>query len=282
MPRPLLRQLAIIETVVHNIYIKIMLKRITILLCLVLITSISNAQSEKIEIKSEKLEESNYLKMDDFYLTHYLYIDLFLRENLFPDANPEDVSAIIKAIKKYVSVDQPLEIEIEKPGKRNYLIKMSVLKKEDGTELLIAFTNWSSKKRIFEKEIKIENDSYTRWYFLNDDKMTYRKDMSNQNDYSQMSQSDLANAYLFDEISENDTKVKSTIEEILQENNLGISENIMANLILLKYQILKQESEKVNKQTEYLNKLFETNKSNSNLKGLEMAFDATKFQIELM
>ena len=251
-------------------------------MCLVLITSIANAQSEKIEIKSEKLEESNYLKMDDFYLTHYLYIDLFLRENLFPDINPEDVSAIIKALKKYVSVDQPLEIEIEKPGKRNYLIKMSILKKEDGTELLIAFTNWNSKKRTFEKEIKIENDSYTRWYFLNGDKMTYRKDMSNQNDYSQMSQADLANAYLFDELSENDTKVKGTIEEVLQEKDLGISENIMANLILLKYQILKRETEKVNKQTKYLNELFQTNKTNSNLKGLEMAFDATKFQIELM
>jgi hypothetical protein len=259
-----------------------MLKRITILSLFVLITSIATAQSEKIEIKSEHLEESNYLKMDDFYLTHYLYIDLFLRENLFPEANPKDVSAIIKAIKKYVSVDQPLEIEIEKPGKRNYLIKMSVLKKDDGTELLIAFTNWSSKKRAFEKEIKIENDSYTRWYFLNGDKMTYRKDMSDQNNYSQMSQSDLANAYLFDELPENDTKVKSTIEKVLKESDLKVSENIMANLILLKYQILQRDTENVNKQTKYLNQLFDTNKSNSNLKGLEMAFDATKFQIELM
>lgn len=275
-------QLFIYNHVVHNIYMKIMLKRITIPLFLVLITSIATAQSEKIEIKSDNLKESNYLKMDNFYLTHYLYIDLFLRENLFPNASPEDVSSILTAIKKYVSVEQPLEIEIEKPGKRNYLIKMAVLKKDDGTELLIAFTNWSSKKRIFEKEIKLENDSYTRWYFLNGNKMTYRKDMSNQNDYSNMSQSDLANAYLFDELSENDNKVKATIEELLKENDLGISENIMANLILLKYQILLRETEKVKKQAENLNELFETNKTNSNLKGLEMAFDATKFQIELM
>ena len=259
-----------------------MLKRITPLLFLLLLTGIATAQSEEIKIKSENLEEVNYLKIDDFYLTHYLYIDLFLRENLFPSASPENVSSIITSIKKYVSVDQPLEIEIEKPGKRNYLIKMAVLKKDDGTELLIAFTNWSSKKRTFEKEIKIENDSYTRWYFLNGNKMTYRKDMSDQNDYSKMSQADIANAYLFDELPENDSKIKSTIEEVLNDKDLKVSENIMANLILLKYQLFQKDMENVNKQTEYLNELFESNKTNSNLKGLEMAFNATKFQIELM
>ena len=81
------------------------------------------------------------------------------------------------------------------------------MKKDDGTEMLIAFTNWSVEKQKFEEEIKIENDSYTRWYFLNGTKMTYRKDMSEQNDYSIMSNTALANAYLFDELSENDSKI---------------------------------------------------------------------------
>ncbi|MCM8569849.1 hypothetical protein NE848_10690 [Gramella jeungdoensis] len=257
-------------------------KRIFILSLLMLFTSIGYAQSENIKIKSDNLEESNYLKMDDFYLTHYLYIDLFLRENLFPDASPEDVSTILQAIKKYVSVEQPLEIEIDKPGKRNYIIKMAVLKKDDGTELLIAFTNWSAKKRIFEKEIKIENDSYTRWYFLNGSKMTYRKDMSDQNNYSTMSKSDLANAYLLDELAENDTVIESTIDEVLEDSDLTVSDNIMANLILLKYQIFQRDTENVIRQKEYLNELFDSNKSEPSLKGLEMAFNATKFQIELM
>lgn len=240
------------------------------------------AQSEKINIKTDHLTEVNYLKMDNFYLTHYLYIDLFLRENLFPEAKPEEVSSIIKALKKYVSVENKLEIEIEKPGKRNYLIRFTILKKEDGTELLIAFTNWNVKKKKFEKEIKIENDSYTRWYFLNGNKMTYRKDMSNKNDYATMNKSDLANAYLFDELSENDSKIKNTIDESLNQSDLSKSDMIMANLILLKYQIFQKESENVAKQTEYLTELFEKNKNASNFRGLKMAFDATKFQIELM
>jgi len=259
-----------------------MQKKITIILFLILFTNIGYAQSEKMKIKSDNLTEANYLKADNFYLTHYLYIDLFLRENLFPEASSEDVSAILKAIKKYVSAETPLEVEIEKPGKRNYLIKIAVLKNDDGTELLIAFTNWSTKKRKFEKEIKMENDSYTRWYFLNGNKMTYRKDMSNKNDYSNMTKSDLANAYLFDELAANDTKIKSTIDEALKESDLSISDTIMTHLILLKYQIFQGDTDNVAKQTEYLNKLFETNSLDSNLKGLEMAFKATKFQIELM
>ena len=257
-------------------------KRIFIISLLILLTNIGYAQSDKIKIKTENLKESNYLKADDFYLTHYLYIDLFLRENLFPEASPEDVSSILKALKKYVSVENKLDIEIEKPGKRNYLIRFAILKKDDGTELLIAFTNWSTKEKIFEEEIKMENDSYTRWYFINGNKMTYRKDMSNENDYSNMTKSDLANAYLFDELSDNDTKIKSTLDEILNQSDLNISDNIMANLILLKYQMFQRDNDNVIKQTKYLNKLFENNKAESNMRGLEMAFDATKFQIELM
>ena len=257
-------------------------KIIFIVSLIFLSTSIGYAQSDNIKIKSDNLDESNYLQADDFYLTHYLYIDLFLRENLFPEASFEDVSNILKALKKYVSIENKLDIVIEKPGKINYLIRFAILKKDDGTELLIAFTNWSAKKRIFEEKIEIENDSYTRWYFLNGNKMTYRKDMSNQNDYSNMTKSDLVNAYLFDELSENDTKIKSTIDEILNESDLNVSDKIMANLILLKYQIFKRDNDNAIKQTEYLNELFENNKLESNIRGMEMAFDATKFQMELM
>lgn len=257
-------------------------RRIITLLVLILLTNIGNAQSEKINIKTDNLTESNYLKMDDFYLTHYLYIDLFLRESLFLEVSSEDVSSILKALKKYVSVENKLEIEIKKPGDVNYLIRFAILKKDDGTELLIAFTNWSVKKRIFEKEIKIENDCYTRWYFLNGDKMTYRKDMSNKNDYSNMSKSDLANAYLFDELFKNDNKVKKTIKQALKENDLSVEDNITVNLILLKYYIFNREQEKTNTQVEYLKELFEANNSENNLKGLEMAYKTTLFQIELM
>jgi hypothetical protein len=257
-------------------------RKIITFLILAIFANFGYAQSEKINIKTENLTEANYLKMDDFYLTHYLYIDLFLRENLFPEASPENVSSILKALKKYVSVENKLDVEIEKSGKRNYLIRFVILKKDDGTELLIAFTNWSVKKKEFEKEIKMENDSYTRWYFLNGNKMTYRKDMSDQNDYSTINKSDLANAYLFDELSENDSEIESTIAEYLNQNDITVSDKIMVNLILLKYQIFKKENDNIAKQTEHLTELFEQNKSESNLRGLQVAFDATKYQIELM
>ena len=122
-------------------------RKIITLLLLIIFTTIGYTQSEKIKIKTDGLKASNYLKMDDFYLTHYLYIDLFLRENLFLEASPEDVSFILKALKKYVSIENKLDIEIEKPGKINYLIRFTIVKKNDGTQLLIAYTNWSAKKK---------------------------------------------------------------------------------------------------------------------------------------
>ena len=78
-------------------------------------------------------------------------------------------------------------------------------------------------------------------------------------------------------------KMLVTIEwlKYLNQNDISISDKIMANLILLKYQIFKKENDNVTKQTEYLTELFEQNKSETNLRGLQAAFNATKFQIEL-
>ena len=275
-------ELLLIPKTLYEILINFMKRKILAQVVVIFFVNVGFSQSDKINIKTYHLTEANYLQMDDFYLTHYLYIDLFLRENLFPEADHQDVSSILNALKKYVSVENKLDVEIERPGENNYLIRFAILKQEDGTELLIAFTNWTVSKRAFEKDIKIENYSYTRWYFLSGNKMTYRKDMSNQNDYSSMNKSDLANAYLFDELVDNDSEIKTTIDEYLNQSDLSPSDRIMANLILLKYQMFQREDSNITKQTKYVSELFETDNSGTNLRGLQVAFDATKFQIELM
>ncbi|MFH6772535.1 hypothetical protein [Gaetbulibacter aestuarii] len=219
--------------------------------------------------------------MDDFYLKQYLYIDLFLREGLLADASKEEVSSVLTAIKKYVSPETPLSVEIEKPGKQNYLIRIVDFQK-DGDELLVAFTNWSVKKQAFEKDIKMENDCYTRWYFLNGDKMTYRKDMSTENDYAGMSQIDLANAYLYDELTENDDQIKPTIEAALNDENVTLPDMAMGHILMLMYHMFQKDQESVNKDVATLNDLFDTHSSESSLRGLKGAFEVTKFQMDLM
>src|SRR5690554_4267048 len=98
------------------------MNKITLTILILFFSIIGNAQTNRIKVKNENLTDENYLKVDDFYLTHYLYIDLFLRENLLPDAKLEEVSTVINAIKKYVSIENPLVIEVEKPNNNNYLI----------------------------------------------------------------------------------------------------------------------------------------------------------------
>ncbi len=88
-----------IQETLHTIQTNRMNRKIITLLLLTIFTNFGYAQSDKINIKTEHLTEANYLKIDSFYLTHYLYIDLFLRENLFPEASLENVSAILKALK---------------------------------------------------------------------------------------------------------------------------------------------------------------------------------------
>ncbi len=194
-----------------------------------------NAQTNRIYVKSENLKETNYLKIDDFYLTHYLYIDLFLRENLLPDAQPEEVSTVINAIKKYVSEENSLVIEIEKTNGNNYLIAIMLAKKEND-ELLICYTNWNPNLKIFEDGVK--DESYTRWYFLNQNKMTYRNDLSSAKDYYKLNSIDLSNAYLFDELENNDLEIEKLIIESTKNENLTTENQIMGQLILLKISYL--------------------------------------------
>lgn len=240
-----------------------------------------NAQSDRVTIQSEGLPVLNYLNIDDFYLTHHLYIDLFLRENLFPDASAAEVSQVIDAIKKFVSDKQTLEIHLKKPNNQLYQIKIGILKKDD-FELLIAFTNWNSEIRSFEEDIDVEKNSYTRWYFLSGNKMTYRLDMSNEKDYSTLSNIDLANAFLFDELSENDTQIQTTLDNYLKKADIDIEDQAWGRLILLKYYIYKRDKQKIKVVMDELNKLFESNENNTKLKRYEVAFTATKFLMELM
>lgn len=165
-------------------------------------------------MKNENLKEENYLKIDDFHLAHYLYIDLFLRENLLPDAKLEEVSTVINAIKKYVSPENSLVKEIEKPNENNYLIAIMLAKKEN-EELLICYTNWNPNIKAFEDGVK--DDSYTRWYFLNQNKMIYRNDLSKEKDYSKLNNIDLSNAYLFDDLIENNSKIEKMILEVINK-----------------------------------------------------------------
>ena len=163
------------------------------------------------------------------------------------------------------------------------LIFIITFKQQSFAENTTDTTDTTDKKSTkFEKEIKMENDSYTRWYFLNRNKMIYRKDMSDQNDYASINKSDLANAYLFDELPENDAKIKIAIDAALKEKDINLSDEIMGNLILLKYLIFQRDTDNIEKQTKHLNSLFEIGALESNLKGLEVAFNATKFQIALM
>jgi|GEM_PF-1482065 len=254
----------------------------TFLLLLISISAIS--QSKRIVIKSDSLVEKNYLQVDDFYLTHYLYIDLFLRESLLLDVTEVEVIDVLQTIKKYASPDQSITFEIEKPNSNNYQLKIVLFKsKKDGSELLVAFTNWSVERKRFEVDMRREFDCYTRWYFLNNgNKMTYRLDLSKEQDYDKMTKSDLANAYLFDEIVNNDSQVEKLVNEYKSQDNPSLNDQIMADLILLKYYIFKRDRVNIAKQVNQLEHLFNTHEIFEERDVLEATLEDVKMHIELM
>ena len=256
-----------------------MYKKFLPAILMVLLLSNLYAQKSPVKIYTDGLKEMNYLKADDFYLTHHLYLDLFLRENLFPEATPDEIIPILKAIKKYVGIDQPLYIEVEKPGETNYLIKIVVVKTETA-ELLIAVTNWNLVQRKFEN--KDGDNHYVRWYFLNDDKMTYRKDISTENDYSKMGKIDLANAYLFDELVKNDTLIEPVLDEVLQKKSLELSDEVYARLVLLKYYMYKRNDDKIDEEVKFLKAELTPEQEQPDMKAWKSAFNVTLNQRELM
>lgn len=69
--------------------------KIITLIFLIIVNFQVKAQVNRVLTDSGNLKEVNYLKADDFYLTHHLYIDLFLRENLLSDATKDEVMSVI-------------------------------------------------------------------------------------------------------------------------------------------------------------------------------------------
>jgi hypothetical protein len=248
-----------------------------LIIFLIIINFQGKAQVNRVMTNSENLKEVNYLKSDDFYLTHYLYIDLFLRENLLLDATKEEVVSVLSLIKKHSNAENPLEIVINKTNDIKYKITVVLIKNEK-EEILALYTNWNPVLKKFEE--KITDDSYTRWYFLNDKKFTYRKDMSKEKDYQSMKKSSLANVYLFDELDENDSEIENLFKS--KNSSDDIEEDLYFELVMLKYFIFKRNQSKADEIIKSLNIKFEQNKEERKIKGLEHAFKTTLFQIELM
>ena len=235
-------------------------------------------QSENVKYYTNNDAKSKYLKADKFYLTHYLYLDLFLREDLYKEANPNEVAYILNLIKEYSSIDHPLDIEIRLNKKTTYKLRVKIAEK-DGEVLFIVFTNFNLQTKKYEKEIT--GESYTRWYFLNGSKLTYRKDMSRENDYDTMNEIDLANAFLFDEIIENDKQVESTAKKGIEteEDRFQI---FIGDLILLKNSIYQSENDKTKKLIDQIESDIKSNKGEKGIASIQSILDVTKFQIELM
>ena len=255
----------------------LMNNKLIALILIIFINSQGKAQINRVLTNSENLKEVNYLKADDFYLTHHLYIDLFLRENLLLDATKEEVISVLNLIKKHSNAENPLEIVINKSEDVKYKITVVLIKKEK-EEILALYTNWNPVLKKFEE--KITDDSYTRWYFLNDKKFTYRKDMSKEKDYQNLKKSSLANAYLFDELEENDSEIENLFKS--KNSSDDIEEEVYFELVMLKYFIFKRNQSKTDEITKSLKIKFEKNKEERKIKGLEHAFKTTLFQIELM
>jgi hypothetical protein len=260
------------------------MKKSTFVLILFLVISITNtalSQSERVIIKIKNPKDTNYIKADDFYLTHHLYIDFFLRDNLFPDASPEEVISIIKTVKKYVSPGNSVYIEVKKNNGENYKSLFYILKDKKGNDILVLHTNRDTEKGIFLKEINLENKGYVRWYHLNGDKMTYRKDISETNDYSSVSKYELARLYLFDELPDNDDQIEKTVNEYLKTNP-DVPEKIKAHILLLDYYIFKRDNQKIKEKIKFLKELFDIYNNEYNLDLLYLFFSKSLNQIELM
>ena len=96
-----------------------------------------------------------------------------------------------------------------------------------------------------------------------------------------MDKVDLANAYLFDELIENDKDIKTSIAESKLDTE-DVKQLLMGELILLKSFILEGKKTETSKLTEQIEETLKLNEMNRALRGIQIAFDATKFQMELM
>ena len=253
----------------------------TILILSLLTSSFCMEGQNEIKIQFEKLYPQNQLGISEFYFVHQTFADAFFMTDLYKQLNYDEMTDILKKVYYGVTKDDKVVVNIEQDKGPKARLVFSVLTDNKDGDIYILATNFNNKTRRFESRTD-DKESIVRWYFIRNEKLVYRQDLYSKKEERKRlkeEQHSIIDYYLFDNSSENDSKIKKLIDNLLDSDESEV-ETLYAHLYLGEYWLLNDNLDNAETSVEQLELFFNNSKTIS--KGYSLIVNMAKTELEIM
>lgn len=189
-----------------------------------------NAQ-KKFNVYYTGESKSNSYNFDKFIFTHNFFADAFYRTDLNKQLSSDEMAQIIETVRQRISPENKIKFEFLQSEKPNAELLFSIIPETKDGPIIVLSTNFDQDTRKYTKEDK---NHLVRWYFIRNNLIIYRKNLFNREDeekfIKEKEKGDLVELYMFDEIAENNSKIKPLIDEILADKNSTDVQKLFAYL----------------------------------------------------
>ena len=258
------------------------MKQYLFLISAFLLSLFLNAQ-EKVKVLYTGDPITNSYNFEKFKFTHQIFADAFFRTSLHKDLTSTEMAEIVETVRQRISESNFIKFEINLENSPKATLIFSIEPKTKDGAILIMTTNFDSET----KKYGTNNDNnFVRYYFIKGNKIVYWKDLFSSeketNLIKENNKSDLIELYMNDEVSENDAKIKTLIEEIINNSNSTKIENLYAKLYLQEYYLLTDKFELASKTQEDLQKYFEEYSNSEIPSNYSIISKMAKCELEIM
>lgn len=193
------------------------------------------------------------------------------------------MAQIIETVRQRISQDNKIKFEFAQNEKQNAELLFSIVSEtKDGT-ILILSTNFDQDTRQFTKEDK---NHLVRWYFVRNNLVIYKGNLFNKKEEEKLikekEKGDLVDLYMFDEIAENNSKVKPIIDEILADENSTDVQKLYAHLYNQEYYFLIGKLDLAKEANTELNNFYKKNEEKSIPKSYLLIKNMANSEFEIM
>lgn len=258
------------------------MRKTTLFLFLTLM-SINISAQKKYNVFYTGDSKLNTYNFDKFVLVHNLFADAFYRTDLYKQLSSEEMAEIIKTVGQKISKDNSIKFVFPQSEKPDAELIFSIVPETKDGSIIILSTNFNQDSRKFTKEDK---NHMVRWYFIRNNLIIYRKNLFSKEDEEKFindkEKGELVELYMFDEITENNSKIKPLIDEILADKNSTDIQKLYAYLYNQEYYCSIGNTELAKKANIELNNFYNLNEEKSIPKSYILIKNMANSEYEIM
>ena len=221
-------------------------------------------------------------KIQKFYFVHQIFADAFYMTNLSKSVNQREMDSIVDLVYTNLNERTPIILNINTFDNQKAVLNFSILEEKNGNRSLIMKTNYIQSSKQYSEDLN-NASCFVRLYFIKGSKLVYRKDLfspEEEENRKKKGEPTLAEYYLFDDKTENDTIVPSIIKKILTDKSSDPKDVLYANLYGMQYSLFKEDFKEAEIKLASLKKYFNEN-SNIIPKGYDLIVKLGEIEYEL-